>query len=61
MIPLRVTLSYLAAYLVAGYDTTSVTLSYLAYYLAKHPEIQTKLQREVDMAYQVIIESLWIN
>ena len=55
------TLSYLAAYLVAGNDTTSVTLSYLAYYLAKHPEIQTKLQREVDMAYQVIIESLWIN
>jgi len=48
----QVVLSTSLMMLIAGYDTTSVTLSYLAYYLAKHPEIQTKLQREVDMAYQ---------
>ena len=30
--------------LVAGYDTTGMSLSSMAYYLAKHPDIQAKLQ-----------------
>ena len=38
--------------LVAGYDTTGMTLSYLAYELSKNPEIQKKLQVEVDQAYE---------
>ena len=38
--------------LVAGYDTTGMTLSFMAYYLAKHPEVQAKLQQEVDEVFE---------
>ena len=38
--------------LVAGYDTTAIALSYTAYELANHPDIQEKLQEEIDQAYQ---------
>merc|ERR550519_2697592 len=38
--------------LVVGYDTTGMTLSYLAYALSNHPEIQQKLQDEVDRAFE---------
>jgi cytochrome P450 len=38
--------------LVAGYDTTAMTLSYLAYELSKNPEVQRKLQDEIDQAYE---------
>ena len=41
----------LMALLVVGYDTTGMTLSYLAYAMSKHPEIQEKLQEEIDQAF----------
>ncbi len=38
--------------LVAGYDTTGQTLAYAAFELAKNPDIQKRLQDEVDDAFQ---------
>ncbi len=35
-------------FLLAGYETTANTLSYTAYLLALHPEVQEKLQRDID-------------
>ena len=39
-------------FLLAGYDTTASTLAHAAYLLAKHPEEQTRLQEEVDQAFE---------
>ena len=38
-------------FMMAGYDTTATLLSYGSYALAKNPEVQTKLQEEVDEAF----------
>ena len=38
--------------LIAGYDTTGMTLAYLMYELAQHPDVQQRLQEEVDQAYE---------
>ena len=41
-------------FLAAGYETTATTLTYLSYYLALNPEIQTKLQQEIDEHFPTI-------
>ncbi|KAM6155818.1 cytochrome P450 3A24-like [Rhynchocyon petersi] len=35
----------------AGYETSSLTLSYITYHLAVHPEVQAKLQEEIESAF----------
>ena len=35
-------------FLTAGYETTSTALGFLAYELSRHPDIQEKLQQEID-------------
>uniref|UniRef100_A0A914DBH0 Cytochrome P450 n=1 Tax=Acrobeloides nanus TaxID=290746 RepID=A0A914DBH0_9BILA len=38
-------------FLFAGFDTSSSTLSIISYFLAKNPEIQTKVQNELDVIF----------
>ena len=38
-------------FLGAGYDTIAVTLTWIAYYLALYPDVQTKLQEEIDQHF----------
>ena len=41
-------ISNILAFMAAGYETTSTALAYATYVLATHPEVQEKLQDEID-------------
>ena len=44
--------SHSLTFMLAGYETTSNALSYTSYLLALNPEIQEKLQNEIESYYQ---------
>ena len=35
-------------FILAGYETTSTAMAYMSYQLASNPDVQTKLQQEID-------------
>ena len=45
-------ISNLIILLMVGYDTTGMTLAFILYALAENPEVQEKLQQEVDEAWE---------
>ncbi|KAM4771048.1 cytochrome P450 3A9-like [Rhinophrynus dorsalis] len=56
-------------FLLAGYETTSTSLSYLFYNLATHPDVQKRLQEEIDSylpnkaspTYEILMEMEYLD
>ena len=46
-------------FLTAGYETTSTALAFLSYELARHPDIQKKLQQEIDEHFLDVVRKLF--
>ena len=46
-------------FLTAGYETTSTALGFLAYELSRHPDIQEKLQQEIDQNFFDVVRKLF--
>ena len=44
--------SHAVTFLLAGYETTANTLAYTSYLLALNPDIQEKLQSEIDSYFE---------
>ena len=44
-------------FLAAGYETTATTLAYMSYYLALNPDVQSKLQNEIDEHFSNFVSS----
>lgn len=61
--------SQCVVFLIAGYGTTASALSYTAFLLAKYPEAQERLRRELhevveehgDVTYQGIMEAKFLD
>ena len=45
-------ISNLMIFLIVGYDTTGMTLAFALYALSLNPDVQEKLQQEVDEAWE---------
>ncbi|XP_064109319.1 cytochrome P450 9e2-like [Macrobrachium nipponense] len=56
-------------FILAGFDTTATTISFVAFLLAKYPEVQQKLRKELngliqepsEMTYQGIMEAKYLD
>ena len=46
--------SQISVFIFAGYETTATTLTFIAYYLALYPNVQEKLQAEIDEHFPVV-------
>ena len=44
--------AHAVTFILAGYETTANTLAYTSYLLALHPDIQEKLQSEIDSYFE---------
>ena len=54
-------ISQSVTFMLAGYETTSNALTYTAYQLALHPDVQLKLQEEIDEYFKCNPVSLSCN
>ena len=51
--------AHAATFMLAGYETTANTLAYTSYLLALNPDIQEKLQSEIDSYFEENPVSIW--